>query len=40
MLLETGRDSTEALAMYARFGYEPIAPYAPVRHLLISRAVA
>jgi hypothetical protein len=39
-LLETGRDSTEALAIYARFGYEPIAPYAPGHDSLINRALA
>lgn len=40
MLLETGRDNTDALALYARCGYHPIPSYAPGRDPRINRALA
>jgi ribosomal protein S18 acetylase RimI-like enzyme len=40
ILLETGRDNTDALTLYTRSGYQPIAPYAPGRNPVINRALA
>jgi GNAT superfamily N-acetyltransferase len=39
LLLETGRDNTDALALYTRCGYRPIPPYVPGRDPRINRAL-
>lgn len=40
LFLETGRDNTDALALYTAHGYRPIPPYAPNRDNTINRALA